>query len=255
MSLLYFDAHTHFEEYGDEAPSVAEAMREMGIGACAVSVRLRDYDSLLQLAAINPFIIPAAGIHPMYITEETENVSLLEKTWKACSVIGEIGLDKKWSDPKTFSAQLKLFDRQLDIACRYHKPVNLHTSGADAEVLRFLRIYRPSGVLIHWFDGPADVLHQYLDLGCYVSVASDVNSSRRKRRLCRSIPEDRLLCETDGPKAIAWGLKRPPCTEDYNPDSIIRIYRAAATVREVPVWRQEAFFSRITQNAVDLLMK
>ncbi|MHB1315133.1 MAG: TatD family hydrolase [Christensenellales bacterium] len=252
MNLLYFDTHTHFEEYGNDAAAIAEAMREKGIGACAVSVKPGDYEQAVQLKENNPYIIPAAGIHPWHAADFSIDWESLEPMFQSCQVIGEIGLDRKWADPSSFSKQIEVFIRQLDLACRYHKPVNLHTSGADQEVLHFLRTSLPPGVLIHWFDGPIKVLYQYLDLGCTISVASDVDTSRRKRSICRSIPQDRLLCETDGPKAIVWGLKRAPCAEDYQPDAIIQIYRRTAAVCGIQPEKWEEFCRQVTKNAMNV---
>ena len=251
MNLLYFDAHMHFEEYGDNATATAVTMGEKGIGACAVSVRPTDYKQISQLSKENSCIIPAMGIHPWHAAKFAGDWDALEQDYKNCRVIGEIGLDKKWTDPNTFRIQQEVFHCQLEFACRYQKPVNVHTSGADQEVLQMLRSSLPPGVVIHWFDGPMKFLYQYLDLGCYMSVASDVNSSRRKRRICRGIPKERLLCETDGAKAIAWGLKRAVSSEDYLPDAIIRIYEATATACGIQPNNWEEFYSQVTQNARD----
>ena len=191
-------------------------------------------------------------MHPWYAAKFDGNWDALEPSYKSCRAIGEIGLDKRWAEPKTFSKQQEIFSRQLDYANRFQKPVNMHTSGADQEVLHFLRSSLPPRILIHWFDGPMSVLHQYLDLGCYISVASDVNISRRKRRICHGIPKTRLLCETDGVKAIAWGKKRACSPEDYLPDAILRIYEETAAAYGIQPQKQEEFWKQVTQNARDI---
>ena len=251
MRLRYFDAHTHFDGYGDNAAATAAAMRGTGIGACAVSVGQEGCLSAEPLQKINPYIIFAAGVHPWHAAEGEIDWQAMDALFQRCQVVGEIGLDKKWAEPDSFHAQMEVFVRQLEFACRYQKPANLHTSGADLEVINLLRAYSPPGVLIHWFDGPMQFLFQYLDLGCYVSVAADVDITEEKRQICKAIPTGRLLCETDGPRAIAWALNRAVCDEDYKPDAILRIYEKAAIVRGIQKNQYEKFCRQVTQNAIE----
>ena len=77
--------------------------------------------------------------------------------YRQADAVGEIGLDREWTDGP-LAAQLPVFRAQLRIAAALGKPVILHTKGAEREVLEELRALRDragSGVL----DSPCAQSH------------------------------------------------------------------------------------------------
>ena len=53
--------------------------------------------------------------------------------------------------------------------------------------------------VFHWFSGSCAEAKRAASVGCYFSVNGQMLQSDRGRALVSSLPEDRLLTETDGP--------------------------------------------------------
>ncbi|HSQ33765.1 MAG TPA: TatD family hydrolase, partial [Peptostreptococcaceae bacterium] len=43
-----------------------------------------------------------------------------------------------------------------------------------------------------------------IDIGCYFTASVDMNYSKLIQEIVKYIPIDKLLAETDGPKALQW---------------------------------------------------
>ena len=119
------------------------------------------------------------------------------------AAIGETGLDyfRMLAEAKK---QRTSFCAHLRLAAEYGKPVFLHQRDAHQDFIAILREFRPqlSRVVVHCFTDTKDVLHQYLELDCYIGITGWINDVKRGqglRQAVADIPQDRLLIETDAP--------------------------------------------------------
>jgi len=116
------------------------------------------------------------GIHPWY-TEgiEFENqFAELELLLKRNNVIalGEIGLDKHRGAP--IEKQIELFERQVQIAEKYRKPVVIHCVRAWSELLESRKRIKPSTPwAIHGFRGQSELAKMLLNAGIYLSFGPE----------------------------------------------------------------------------------
>ena len=115
------------------------------------------------------------------------------------SAWGEIGLDYYYS-PETRDAQIALFASQLEEANRRSLPVVIHTREAAEDTIAVLKEI-PSRGIIHCFTGTPQEAKSYLDLGFYISISGIVTfrAADNVRETALSIPDDRILIETDSP--------------------------------------------------------
>jgi TatD DNase family protein len=99
--------------------------------------------------------------------------------------------------------QRAVFTRQLEIAAEAGKPFVIHTREAWEDTMALLRDVPAAsrqGVM-HCFTGDERQAREALDLGLYLSFGGVLtfSSAEQVRRAARSVPEDRLLVETDCP--------------------------------------------------------
>lgn len=87
---------------------------------------------------------------------------------------------------------------------KYNKVTNIHTKGAEEEVLNFLKRYQLENQIIHWYSGPLNFIEDYLKLNSFFTISSDIGYSEITDELIKIIPLENLLTETDGPKALEW---------------------------------------------------
>jgi len=150
-------------------------------------------------------VVASVGIHPHDAsTADDAALTLLRQFASAPGVValGETGLDYYY-DHSPRAAQREAFARTAAMARELDLPLVVHVRDAHrdaAEILRQEPLSSAGGV-IHCFTGDADDARRYLDLGLHLSVSGIVTfrNADALRQAVRSMPEDRLLIETDAP--------------------------------------------------------
>lgn len=222
MNLV--DAHIHIDQ--SQQPQAIE-LAEAGLWQLVTATTPDDCARILDLAAASPRIIPSGGLHPWYA--DTFERAALDACLQCLPIIGEIGLDTVWTE-LPLPLQIEALVYQLQAAVSTAKPVILHTKGAEAEVLHWLRKYTPPRIIVHWYSGDLDSLAGYIEMGCYFTLGPDIHTNPIVQTVCRQAPLDRLLTETDGTEAVTWATGAP-CTMADLPQVLLKTLAAAADLR------------------------
>ena len=169
----------------------------------ASSTHYGDVHTVLHIAQEYSHVLPTIGWHPWYIPKDitrTDVDSIMIKFKSAIMnntlPIGEIGLDwhPKWRDTKEW--QLEIFERFLQLANEFQRPVVVHCVRAHHEILRLLKKYPRTKLYLHHYQGSSQVSAQYFRYNTYFGLPI-LQWSKRVNELINSIPKDRLLIETD----------------------------------------------------------
>lgn len=205
------------------------------------------YEKTLRISKSEPFILPSFGIHPWNAPDYKDRLEELDKLMKSAPAIGEIGLDHRFIKNETkYPAQEEVFRYQLEAAEGLGKLVNLHTSGSEALILDHLKTLSLPAIIIHWYNGPMELVNHFLDLGAYFTVGVEVFQSERIRKLASILPEDRILTETDNPNGWEWLHGEPGF-----PNLIKKVESEIAKVRNL----SQLEFSQIVSQNFNVLMK
>lgn len=172
-----------------------------------------------------PGAVISAGIHPWKADRTPWDA--MEPILRQAPVIGEIGLDNVWCTVD-LDVQRTVFTRQLAFAQQQGKPVILHTKGMEREILDTIRRY-PNRYLVHWYACPHG-LKDYIDLGCWFTVGPDAARDPDVARLAQTVPQGRLLIESDGLDGIAWGQHTTLSPADYQ-SAMLRHLDTVAVLR------------------------
>lgn len=154
-----------------------------------------EWDALSSI--VDERVVRFYGTHPWYhdkiALERLERI--LDDDPKAC--VGEIGLDLKRG---RLEDQMKIFEEQLVLSKRYDRIANIHMIGCEEEMLKILRKARAT-CIIHSFSGPVSYIRPLSECGCYFSISPRIHSRSKVKigALLSSIPEEKLLIETDAP--------------------------------------------------------
>ncbi len=206
---MLFDTHTHLDqsEFDDSRAEVIARAREAGVAQLvAVGCTASDSQKCVRLAAEFEGVYAAVGIQPNYVAEaKPGDWAVIEELATAPDVvaIGETGLDRHW-DSTPFEQQEDYFDRHMRLAERHDLPFVVHMRDCDADILRALRAARERGVLrgiMHSFTGDAEMAAECIAMGMHISFAGMVTfkKSQALRDCAATIPDERLLVETDCP--------------------------------------------------------
>lgn len=137
--------------------------------------------------------IKTEGIHPWHA--DNGNLSAIERSAAAIDAIGEVGLDFACDVPR--EVQIEIFRAQLTLAERLCKPVVLHCVRAFEEMMRILRDYHLTAVILHGFIGSAEQAQRAVAQGYYLSFGERTFHSPKTIEAMRSTPLSQLFVESD----------------------------------------------------------
>jgi TatD DNase family protein len=247
---MLIDAHSHLDRYdlleGNFLESALVEIAESRIFTISNSMGLPSYRRNLEIGEKSGWVLPAFGVHPWNASQYVDCLSTLDEAIERCSMIGEIGLDHYFlEDASTYPAQRKVFEYFLEAAREQNKIINLHTKGAEKEVLGLLDQYDIHRAILHWYSGPLDILQELIVRGVYFTVGIEALYSKHVQGIAREIPANQLLTETDnpgGPKEFTGKPGMPGLVKD--------IYRRVAETRKTSV---EAVVQLVHSNLLDLV--
>jgi TatD DNase family protein len=202
---MLIDAHVHLDRYDN---LLAEALREIesqNIFTVATAMDVPSYLRLEPIAERSELVLAIFGVHPRRAPEYCQRLSEISRWIDMSPAIGEIGLDFHWVDETSqYPAQLKVVEYFLAAAREQKKFVNLHTKGAEREILDLLERYDIERAIIHWYSGPLDILRNLIQFGAYFTIGVEVTFSDAIKTIAQTIPDHLLLTETDNPGGLKW---------------------------------------------------
>ncbi|NVJ65910.1 MAG: TatD family hydrolase [Gammaproteobacteria bacterium] len=209
---MLIDSHCHLDRldlsaYDHDLNKALDFARSRGVGhMLCVGITMEKFADVLAIAEANEDISCSVGIHPLYDAVANTDVDLLIEKAKHPKVvaIGETGLDYFYNkDPENHALQQQSFRKHIQAARKANKPVIVHTRDARQDTLDILREEQAEecGGVLHCFTESWEMAKAALDLGFYISFSGIVTfkNASELRDVCRKVPLDRLLIETDSP--------------------------------------------------------
>ena len=143
----------------------------------------------------------SVGLHP-YHADSPDEEMLLERVAGAVDhenvlALGEIGLDKTIGI--NMKKQQRIFERQMEIAEKKDLPVILHVVKTHNEMIRFMKVHRPSvPMIVHGFRGGLQVASDLIRSGFYLSFGEHILQGKSKTiEALLKVPVIRMFLETD----------------------------------------------------------
>ncbi len=202
---MLIDAHAHLDKYGADLDQALQEIRTHRVFTIAVAMDVPSYERGLEIGDGCDLVLPTFGIHPRRAPEYADRLSKLSPFIEQSPAIGEIGLDFHWvKESSQYPAQRKVLEYFLAAAREQNKMVNLHTKGAEKEILNLLERYDIQRAIVHWYSGPMDILRALVQFGAYFTVGVEVSCSNTIQAIAREIPDHLLLTETDNPGGLQW---------------------------------------------------
>ena len=222
----------------------------------------RPFDELSDWAFGKPVNVRVAvGVHPhnAKLYDEAIEAELLARLKDSrVAALGEIGLDYHY-DLSPRDVQRDVFRRQIRLAQEAGLPIALHLRGGDDsvadnahreafEILERENALGPS-TLLHCCALPPDELAPWVDADCHVAYggALTFKSADAAREGAKTVPENRLLIETDSPYMAPEPMRGAACT----PAHVVFTAAALASVRGIePGEDRRRFLQRLHDNTL-----
>lgn len=177
------------------------------------------------------FLYFSAGIWPSpeEIKNRNKNIEILKEKIKEAEnssnndsfntkiiALGECGLDHHWNPSgedhrraEDFSndmlqSEKELFEMQLLLAKDLSLPVIIHSRDAFTDTLESIKKIGYHNGIIHCYSYGKSEAKEFLNCGWYISLSGSVTYTKKRcmnemEELIKSIPDERLLVETDSP--------------------------------------------------------
>lgn len=236
--MKLFDAHNHLQShrFGDQLENVIQraafvGVKQMAIKGCCEN----DWLQIITLINNHPTFHFSFGLHPWFLAQRTpqwqKTLKNLLTTYPQAS-IGEIGIDHAIEN-RNDAEQEQVFIEQLQIAEQFKRPVSIHCRQAWGRLIELLdQTGNPThGMLIHCFGGSKEIAQELVKRGAYISFSASITrpNAKKAKEAIRSVPNDRILIETDAPDLLPHGM-----TADFNePAYLPLVLKKAAELKGI----------------------
>jgi TatD DNase family protein len=205
---MLVDSHAHYDDgrFDGDRDETIQRVYSQGVGYIInPSTDLPSAKACLDMARKYPFLYTAVGIHPHCCGNIKDDAiaTLAEMASDEKVVaIGETGLDYYYENSPR-EIQKSCFIEHIKLAADLDLPLIIHNRDSHKDVLEITRKYcsrRPAGVF-HMFSGSAEMAALVVDMGFYIGIGGVVTfkNARKIIEVVKTVPEDRLLIETDCP--------------------------------------------------------
>lgn len=223
---MLVDSHCHLNYPGlveDEA-GVLDRARARGIGAFLnISTRQGEWPAVIAAAERHTDVWATVGVHPHEADQHPDlgAAALVEAARHPRVIgIGECGLDYYY-DKSDRDSQRERFRAHIAAARDSGLPLIIHTRDAEEDTKAILADEPGVGGVLHCFTGSAELAAHALDLGFFISISGIVTFKNAKelQEVAKTIPEDRLLVETDSPFLAPVPHRGKSCEPAYVADT------------------------------------
>jgi len=205
---MLIDSHVHLDDarYDSDRDKILSRGQEAGVGAfVTIGCDLATSRAAVALADGHSNVYATVGVHPHEVKhiengwyEELKQLAAHPKVVG----FGEIGLDYHY-DHSPRDVQRQRFREQISIARELHLPIVIHTREAQTDTIAILQEEQAAevGGVFHCFSGDAWLAKDALDLGFNLSFSGIITfqNATMLREIVQTVPEDRLMIETDAP--------------------------------------------------------
>ena len=207
MKYKIFDTHAHYDSdsFDEDRENVIKELKENGvIGVLNCGSDLYGLRKSVELAKEFDMFYAAVGIHPENADEFNEDVVKEIKEFvknEKVKAIGEIGLDYYWEENPPREVQKEVFRAQMKLADELNLPVVIHDRDAHKDTLEIMKEFPNVIGVVHCFSGSVELAKECIKLGYYIGFTGVLTFKNAKKLVdvCREIPAERMLVETDCP--------------------------------------------------------
>jgi TatD DNase family protein len=238
---MYTDGHCHLADPRlKDVKKILHDCKSLGISRFVqAGFDPADWNRQLELQKQFGCFFMNFGLHPYFVSEHTVDeceaaLDQLAKQLHLADGLGETGLDLRPDIVKdSFDRQMDCFEKQLELAEAFQKPVVLHLVRAFDEVQKVFATWgAPKNLgMVHAFSSNSKQAEYYLKQNLYLSIGGSVCHPNNKslHQAVSMIPLESLIVESDSPDQAPYGWQNTLNT----PDSIFWVARKIAEIKGI----------------------
>ena len=207
MAVSLVDSHCHIpmiEGMEDVDSIISTALAYDVTHMLCVSIDLKSYPQILELAKSYSCISASVGVHPNTLAEVEPGVDELVRLAEdpAVVAIGETGLDY-FRSKGDLEWQRERFRTHIRAAKKIGKPLIIHSREAKDDVIKILEEEGANevGGVMHCFVDDWETAQHAMALNFRISFSGIVTfkNAQPLKEVAKLVPLDMLLVETDSP--------------------------------------------------------
>ena len=273
---MLIDTHCHinFKSFDKVRKNLIEETLQENIWMIMVGTQITTSTSAVEIAeSYEKGVYAIIGLHPiqtmdLVVTEEADTFKTRHESFDASAYrelakspkvigLGEMGLDYYWlkdldnrSKELQIAWQKEMFEKQFKLAQELNLPIVIHCRNAHEDILTCLENWvtdanKLNGV-IHSFTGNHKQAVRYVELGFMLGINGIFTYTESYYKAIKSVPQNRLIVETDCPYLTPAPLPR----EEQNQPKNVKY--VAAKLAEVLEKTPEEIAQLTTANAKEL---
>lgn len=226
---MFIDSHCHlnYKDLVEDQAAVLKRARAAGVTAMLnISTRRSEWHDVVGVAEREPDVWASIGIHPHEadMHPEIDAAALIKSAGHPRVIgIGETGLDYYY-DKSDRDRQRTSFRAHIAASRQTGLPLIVHTRDAEQDTASILTSEMAAGAfsgVIHCFTASAEFARTALDLGLYISISGIVTfrNAMDLQAIAATLPEDKLLIETDSPFLAPAPHRGRPCEPAFVADT------------------------------------
>jgi TatD DNase family protein len=235
--MRFVDTHAHLDDpaFDEDRDEVLGRAQSSGVEHFInIGHEPSSWERSIQIAASRQDISISLGLHPQnaddWSNKLADQLNSLVVRHRPVA-IGETGLDF-YRDRADRDSQRLAFRDQLALARSAGLPVIIHMRGeVEPELMETLSSFTDLKIVLHSFDGSAQLRDWALDYGAYFGFGGLATrpASTELRSLLQTVPLDRFILETDSPylSPVGWARRR------NSPESVPEIATVLADLKLV----------------------
>lgn len=240
------DTHCHltYNDY-DNLDDLINKLKNDNIYCINNGCDLNSNKEVLELYNKYNNIYPAIGYQPEYVNDIKDNdLDIIIKNIDNIVAIGEIGLDYHWTKDN-IDKQKYIFEKQLQIAEQYNKPVIIHTRDSIQDTYDILKKYKVKGT-IHAFSGSLEMANKFINLGFKLGIGGVLTFKNcNLKDVIEKIDIKDIVVETDSPYMAPVPVRGTKNT----PENLKYIVEFISKIKNIST---EEVIKITTKNAISL---
>ena len=206
MKITDTHIHLYSDEFKSDLPELIKSAGTLGVERFFLpNIDSTSIAGMLDMEKMyEGKCFPMMGLHPCSVKENWNEEMKIVEDWlskRKFAAVGEMGIDMYWD--KTFIEEQKMvFNKQVELANHYRRPIVIHTRESFEfviDLLKGIKKEEPCGIF-HCFTGNSLQAKVAIDMGFFLGiggVATFKNSGLDKT--IADIDLKNIVLETDGP--------------------------------------------------------
>lgn len=206
MHITDSHCHLYYEPYINNLKEMIRESKSNNVSSfLSISVDLKTSLKNIEISSKYDEIFCTIGLHPNNVCKNFQNLDKILDLYKPCSKIlgiGEAGIDL-YRSKNNLDQQVECFEKQIKFSIKNKLPLIIHSREAEKETINVLKKYANQNFsfIIHCFSGSENFAMECLNMNGFISFGGIITfkNSTNLSKICKKIPMDRVLVETDSP--------------------------------------------------------